>query len=250
MQDQPQNPQIDALLANAAWVQRLARKLVSDAHQADDLTQDVLAAALDQPPTFASNREHLRKWLGGITRHLASRHRRREGERGSRESAAADHGRDPEGNPTERFELHAKLVKGVLSLGAPYQTTVILHFFDGLSIRDISKRQNVPEGTVRQRLSRALSKLREQLDADFDGHRRQWCLALATLYPTPSSVAPLITKAIVAAVFVALLGILGFRALQGESKVEDAEQTTLVALAPETEQVAEFAPPRDFKPAP
>jgi DNA-directed RNA polymerase specialized sigma24 family protein len=43
-------PDTEALLANADWVRALARRLVSNANDADDIAQDALTSALQHPP--------------------------------------------------------------------------------------------------------------------------------------------------------------------------------------------------------
>lgn len=63
----------------------LARRLVADAHTADDLAQQTWAAASQRPVEALS----LRGWLTAVARRLASRHRRNERRRAERERAAA-----------------------------------------------------------------------------------------------------------------------------------------------------------------
>ena len=49
----PAPPTIQALLEQHEWVRRLARRLVGDPHEADDLAQEALAVALERPPQDA-----------------------------------------------------------------------------------------------------------------------------------------------------------------------------------------------------
>ena len=197
-----ESPDNLALLENAAWVKRLARRLLADAHLAEDVAQDALATALERPPGFADNAERLRRWLGGVTRHLAARVRRREGERVTREAQAASAGDAGHGGPTDRLHLHHRLVEAVLKLDEPYRSTVVMRFFDELAPREIADQQGIAPATVRKRLSRAILMLRARLDREFEGGRTAWCAALAGLVETSgkSGFAIVLTKAVFAVV--------------------------------------------------
>jgi DNA-directed RNA polymerase specialized sigma24 family protein len=84
---------LPALLANASWVLVLAQQLLRDPHLADNVAQDVFTAAVERPSKFglsdSSRSQRLRLWLGGITRHLATRSHSSNSERSFREARAA-----------------------------------------------------------------------------------------------------------------------------------------------------------------
>src|SRR5689334_19275286 len=66
---------IEALLAEAPWLARLARSLTGDAAEADDLVQDTYAAALRSPPEVD---RPIRPWLRRVAMNFARlRHRSR-----------------------------------------------------------------------------------------------------------------------------------------------------------------------------
>lgn len=54
----------------------------------------------------------------------------------------------------------------VESLDEDLKLIVVLYYYEDLSIKDIAESINIPEGTVKSRLSRARSKLKEMLDVD------------------------------------------------------------------------------------
>ncbi|MEE8467343.1 MAG: sigma-70 family RNA polymerase sigma factor [Planctomycetota bacterium] len=232
-----ESPHELALLENAAWVKRLARSLIADAHLAEDVAQDALAAALERPPGFADNAERLRRWLGGVTRHLAIRVRRREGERETREAQAARQAATGDGGSDERLQLHHRLVEAVLGLDEPYRSTVVMRFFDEVPPREMARRQGIAAASVRKRLSRAMLMLRTRLDRDFEGGRGAWCVALVGLVEAgaESASAVVLTKAMPVAVAVILLvftfvGWRGWNARGGGSGALDVSTT----LEPET----------------
>lgn len=189
-------PEHDAedLLANAPWVRRLARRLVGDAHLAEDVAQDALAAAWARGEGFGG-RVRMRRWLAGATRNLAWRARAQEDERRAREARAArSEAGGGEEAAAERLRVHRRLVDLVLSLEEPYREALVLRYFDDLAPREIAARLGVSREAARQRVSRGLAMLRARLDAeewlDEDGTRRHWAVALAPLLAPPRSSPP------------------------------------------------------------
>src|SRR5438045_3044019 len=88
MSARPGNPNLHDLLGRAAWAQRLARRLVRDEGEADDLLQEAwLVAAAKAPATETPSRS----WLAGVLRVLGLRQARAAGRRRQRESQSAAH---------------------------------------------------------------------------------------------------------------------------------------------------------------
>ena len=59
-------------------------------------------------------------------------------------------------------EKYDELRAAVEALGEKIRETVKLHYFEGLSIADISKKLSLPAGTVKWRLSEGRKKLRKE----------------------------------------------------------------------------------------
>ena len=174
----PQHPTAEILLSHADWVRALARTLVGNSDQAEDVAQDAWIDALERPPRDERN---LRGWLAQVVRNAARQERRSQTRRAAREREVAR----PEALPSTaelvaQAELQREVVAHVLALEEPYRTTVLLRFFQGLDAREIASRQAVPLATVRTRLQRALVQLRERLDRAH-GERSSWCAALLVL---------------------------------------------------------------------
>jgi RNA polymerase sigma factor (sigma-70 family) len=169
------------LLANGAWLRRLAAHLVRGGEDADDLVQDAWVAALGagRPPGVA-----LIPWLGGILRNLALMRRRAGGRRAARErNVAADPALAPGGPPApdallERVELQRLVTDLVLALDEPTRTTVLLRYHEGLDASAIAARMDVAAGTVRWRLKQGLDTIRGGLDQR-PGARGRWRALLA-----------------------------------------------------------------------
>jgi RNA polymerase sigma-70 factor (ECF subfamily) len=158
------------LLAHAGFLKALARGLLGDEHRAEDVVQDSFAAAL-----AVGERREWRAWLGAVARNLASKVRRGEARREARERRAAR----PEALPSAadlaaQLEIHRRLVAAVSTLDEPYRSAILLRYFHALDTAEIARREGVPPGTVRARLSRALGILRARLDRE----RAGWAVVL------------------------------------------------------------------------
>ncbi len=169
-------PAPEALVEHAAFLNRLARSLVFDAGQAEDVVQEAMLAALEQP---APPRAGLRGWLAGVTRNLALKSLRGKNRRARRERAVAR----PEGlasaaEVAERVELQRRVAAAVHTLEEPYRSAVVHRYYDDRTPTEIARRLEVPVRTVETRLRRAIQRLRVRLDAAHGGERRQWCLGL------------------------------------------------------------------------
>ena len=62
-----------------------------------------------------------------------------------------------------RAETAKRVATLVLALQEPYRTTVVLRYFEGLSYQDVAEVLGVRPGTVKSRLNRAHTILREEL---------------------------------------------------------------------------------------
>ena len=79
-------PSPDALVAHAGFIRAVARKLLLDDHEVDDVVQQTLLAAIEKPPARPGP---LKPWLATVARNLARMRRRTEGRIDRREQAAA-----------------------------------------------------------------------------------------------------------------------------------------------------------------
>lgn len=167
----------DALLTQAGWLRGLARGLVLDEAQADDVVQQTWLRALEHPPREP---KALPAWLAAVARNEARQSGRSEGARTRRQRRVArpEASVQPTSDVVARAELHKELVRRVLDLPEPQKSTLLLRYFEGLEPSEIARRQDVPAGTVRSRLKRGLDTLRTDLDRECGGDRRAWVAAL------------------------------------------------------------------------
>ena len=170
---------VEALLAHREWARGLARALVRDPADADDLEQTAWLEAIRRPP---ARDEGLRGWFATLLRRRA-RDRWREGERrGRREAASA---RPDAARPTAEVvadaEAHRLVVEALMALEEPFRETLLLRFFEDLPPREIAARSGAPVETVRSRTRRGLERLRERLDGGRPAGRAAWVAVIAPL---------------------------------------------------------------------
>ena len=168
---------LDALLSETDWLRALARQLVHDQSSADDLYQETVLSVVEGG---APSHDPLRPWLARVARNLASKLRRSEARRVTREQHVAVARGNSEASVLESLQSFAMLKTVVLAveeLAEPYHTTIVLRFWDDLPPREIARRMEISVETVKTRLKRGLTLLRGRLDRDF-GSRGVWTTAL------------------------------------------------------------------------
>ncbi len=176
MDDTPSIP-IEELMQHRPWVRKLARQLVLDDAEVDDIEQQTWLAALQRPPRSIG----VMAWLSSVVRNLASKRRRSDTRRFEHETQAARTEKVP---ATDQVivdaERHEELIGALRGLSEPYRTTLLMRYFEGLPPRDIAIRMAVPVETVRVRTRRGLEHLREYFDRRY-ASRQDWHAALLPL---------------------------------------------------------------------
>lgn len=237
-------PTLDELLSHAGWLRRLAGRLVGEP-SADDAVQEVWLRAAGRPPLGLQSP---RGWLRSALRSVYLRTVERRNSALERvERAALERSCSQELPSTaelaERAESQKLLVGAVLELDEPDRQAVLLHFFEGLSAAEISRRSGIPSSTIRTRVSRGVHTLRERLDRRVGG-LGAWVPGVALLSPpqaaalTPTLLAvgtALMWKLGASIVGVVLLLWAGAAYLDGEtslpSEIEDPVGDAALATA-------------------
>ena len=183
------NPTLDPelLLAQSAWVEALARRLISDPERAEDAAQEVLATAVAHPPARITAEPYLRAWLARVLRNFVVTSRRRDGRRRLREERAARPERqDSAAAIVARAEEHRIVVETVLALDEPYRTALLLRFFGGCDAMQLADKMDCTPEAARKRVSRGLVRMRRALDERHGGNRGSWQRGLVVLVGTRS----------------------------------------------------------------
>ena len=170
---------LDELLADAAWVRRLAAALVSEPADAEDVAQLTFVAAIERPPARTGEQ---RRWLAAVARNVARMMGRGAARRMRREVLAEADSVAPSPEAlVERAQLQRQLATLLTELEEPYRTTVLLCYFEELSPFEIARRLGIPAATVRSRLKRGLDHLRARLDRLHASRRAGWLLPMSGL---------------------------------------------------------------------
>ncbi len=144
-----------------------ARRLVG-ADRGEDLAQETLSVALAR--TLPSSGPY----LFGLMRNVARQEARAMQRRRAREAHAARPNR-VESTATLALALERMRVVGeaVAALPDAERRVVRLRYYEGIRAADIARRQGVPSSTVRNRIRRALLRLRATLEGAFGGDPRR-----------------------------------------------------------------------------
>lgn len=161
--DHPSELTIDELLCRMHWVRGLASALVKDVHQAEDLAQDAWRHALEQPPQSDSS---WRNWFAEVMRNRAADnwtylHRRRSVNLRGASAAAASC--TPE-EVVQQLETQQALNAVVKRLPEPYRSTILLHYFEGWSMKQIAAHEGVQWRAIESRLRRGRTLIRDELE--------------------------------------------------------------------------------------
>lgn len=152
-------------------VYRFLVHLTRDVHQAEDLTQETFAAAWRSLNTF-QGRATLGTWLHRIayTRFIDARRVER------RAAEMRERIRNSQVSPADPFEAlmaddEAQLLyRNLYKLDIPERTLLVLHYLQGLSYREMATVLDEPSGTVKWRISEALSRMRVLLSDEVPHH--------------------------------------------------------------------------------
>jgi len=150
----------------------LARHLVGDDHDAQDVVQEAALRALRHFAGFRGGAgDGARPWLLAIVRHCALDTLRRRAGRATVEYDDEDHGAaleryEPADRAAGASDEWRHVARAVAALPLEYRETIVLREVQELSYREIATITGVPVGTVMSRLARARERLQRLLGPD------------------------------------------------------------------------------------
>ncbi len=156
----------EAYRRHAGAVYGLARRLLVDSAQAEEIVQEVFYRLWAQPERFDPDRGSLRAYL------LAQSHgrsidvlrsetsRRRREERDLRLTAEAGYDLEHE---VWDLAMAERVKQAVAALPEPERQAIHLAYFGGHTYREVATLLDQPEGTVKSRIRAGLRRMREHL---------------------------------------------------------------------------------------
>lgn len=130
--------------------------------EADELAQEILYTALKELPKL-KNEKSFEPWLWGIANNMTKTFRRNMGKQ--RAIYSYDTLEDLYIYDDYDFidnEIYEHLREKIAMLSSIYRDIIILYYYDSLSVKQISAKLGIPEGTVTWRLSEGRSKLKKE----------------------------------------------------------------------------------------
>jgi RNA polymerase sigma-70 factor (ECF subfamily) len=151
----------------AAQVYALARRIVRNDGDAEDVVQEVFSQAWRTADRYDSRRGSVVGWLLTITRTRAIdkiRARQARPDTGGAALPAGLAAADPsQPDVLVAAEQASRVRAALLELPAPQRTALELAYYEGLTQSEIADRLSEPLGTVKTRMRTALSTLRARL---------------------------------------------------------------------------------------
>lgn len=151
----------DLLSATQGWLHAYLRRLLGDPHSADDLLQAVFLLVV-RKLRFLSEPRAYRSWVYRVASREAFRalKKKRTSFRAMGSQAGDAEVPDPTSISQTDAEPPAWLAPRIDQLGPNTRAVVVLHYYEGLSLREVADVLGLPEGTAKSRLASGLASLR------------------------------------------------------------------------------------------
>jgi len=171
----------DAVARQLPWLYRRAYRYVGDPHDAEDAVQDALLSAYKHLDQFKGTAK-MTTWLTTIVVNSAMTQLRRRPRQPhvsldeqlfkdqdySMSDRLADARPSPEDNCIST-ELHEHIMRFLMELSPALRKAVQLRDLDGLTTSEVGRILGIPDGTVKARVSRARTRLKELMHGMLEG---------------------------------------------------------------------------------
>lgn len=159
----------------------IARRMLGNDADAEDVTQEVLIQVIRKLDTFRGESQ-LGTWLHRVTVNAALAHRQKRANRQKHEvneaideiahpapSAPASHWSAPPEEPVLAEEQQQLIEKAIETLPNPFRDVFVLADVEGLPNAEIAEMLGLSVPAVKSRLHRARLRMRDQLAPHFEG---------------------------------------------------------------------------------
>ena len=161
------------VIMNQKRVYNIALRMTGNAEDAEDLTQEAFLKAFRALPSFKME-SSFSTWLYRLTSNVCIDFLRRShknkmvslfktNQDGEEEALEIEDKRNLPEDEAEKKELHSEIYLNIIKLTPDLRQALVLREIGGLSYEEISKSLDLPEGTVKSRISRARLRMRSLL---------------------------------------------------------------------------------------
>lgn len=134
--------------------------------EAEELSQEILVTAIKELPKL-KNEESFEPWLWGIAGNVAKTFSRRMGKQRAMFSYDVPEDIAYEEDTEDKAEEElSELRAHIAMLSKAYRDIIVFHYYDNLSVKQISEKLGIPTGTVTWRLSEARNKLNKEYNME------------------------------------------------------------------------------------
>jgi len=140
-----------------------SRRRTYSKDEAEELTQEILFQAVKNF-SLINNPDKFEAWLWGVANNTLKSYQRTRGKDRECSSEDIDAQIYNDEYEFEQDEIFETLRKSIAQLSACYRDIIVLHYYDNLTSREIAEKLNIPEGTVRYRLSIGRNKLKKEIN--------------------------------------------------------------------------------------
>ena len=140
----------------------LLHRCDGDASVAEELTQQTFIEAVRQRHAFDGRADPL-TWLTAIARHKLADHYRRRGteERRRLRLVVKEIAADDDGRAWRQVDEREAIMRALASLPMLQRAVLVLHYADGLSVREISSELGKSESSIESLMTRARDAFRQ-----------------------------------------------------------------------------------------
>lgn len=160
-----ESPKLSTSEMDLVWMGRLARSLVVDPNEAEDLVQESYLIAMTRPPASG---KITAGWFATVMKNLLRLRVRTRGRVRAREAAVSRPESTPPGDPLEQIELAELILREIKELDPIYRDVIVYRYHYSLSTKEIAERLEIAVATVHTRLARAHAQLQGRLRARSD----------------------------------------------------------------------------------
>src|SRR5258706_7350575 len=171
---------------HAGWIYNFCRRRLHDTHLAEDATQAVFLL-LSKKMMSMPRPAHLGGWLFQASRYVLAETRRTDKRYHRRQDLARDVAMariaaQASAAAATDTHLSAALDEALVALRPRERQTILMHFYEGMTLRQMAQQLGVSKEGVKKRVNRALANLRRRLQGKIHRAPRESAAGIAVVF--------------------------------------------------------------------